>query len=65
MAFHPADYVVFVITMVASLGIGIFYSVRGQNTATEYIHGNRNLGVVPVSLSIIVTIVSPVTLQVS
>ena len=65
MAFHVVDYVVFVVIILTSLATGIYYSVRGQQTASGYIHGNRNLAVLPVSFSMIVTLISPITILVS
>ncbi len=45
--FHIADYFIFVVTIVISLGIGIFYAFSGgkQKTTGEYLMGDRQLKV--------------------
>ena len=55
--FHIADYVVFVLTIVISLGIGIFYAVSGgrQRTTSEFHVGNRKMAVLPVAISLMVS----------
>ena len=60
LTFHWADYVVFAITIVISLGIGLYFGVFGsrQKTTSEYFMGNRKLYVIPVMMSILVTFVS-------
>ncbi len=62
--FHPADYVLFVVMLLASLGIGIYsaFSGGGQKTTTEYLMGNRQLSLAPVALSICVSMISANTL---
>ena len=40
--FHVADYIIFILTLVVSLGIGVYYAVGGRNkTNEEYLMGNR------------------------
>ncbi|KAL3847665.1 hypothetical protein ACJMK2_018565 [Sinanodonta woodiana] len=60
--FHIADYVIFGITIVVSLGIGIYYALSGgkQNTTTEYLVGNRHMSVLPVGISLMVSFQSSV-----
>ena len=45
--FHWLDYVVFVLTIVVSLGIGVYFALSGdrQKTTGEYLTGNRQLKV--------------------
>ena len=40
--FHIVDYVIFALTMIVSLGIGIYFAIGGRNkTNEEYLMGNR------------------------
>ncbi|XP_060065828.1 sodium-dependent multivitamin transporter-like [Ylistrum balloti] len=58
MAFlNWADYTVFVITLCFSLGIGLFYSLRGrkQKTTKQFILGDGNMWTFPVALSLMVS----------
>ena len=57
------DYIVLVSVLLFSLGIGIFYSYR-QKTSEEYLHGGRQMALVPVSISLVVSFISAVTMQV-
>ena len=56
------DYVIFCLTLVISLGIGIYYAFSGdqQKTTKEYLMANRSLRTVPVSLSMLMSFVSAV-----
>lgn len=56
------DYLIFSMTLVVSLGIGIYtaFSGGGQKTTSEYLMGNRNMKVVPVSLSMFMSFVSAI-----
>ena len=58
------DYIVLVAVLLISLGIGIFYSCR-QKTSEEYLHGGRQMSVIPVSISLVVSFISAITMQVS
>ncbi len=62
--FHPVDYVLFVLMLLASLGIGIYSAFAGgrQKTTSEYLMGNRQLRLGPVALSICVSMISSNTL---
>ena len=55
--FHVADYIVFVIAIVISLGIGIFYALSGgrQRTTSEFLVGNRKMAALPVAISLMVS----------
>ncbi len=40
--FHVVDYIIFVLTMVVSLGIGIYFAIVGRNKdKEEYLMGSR------------------------
>ncbi|CAD5121145.1 DgyrCDS9680 [Dimorphilus gyrociliatus] len=56
------DYLIFSLTLLVSLGIGIYTAVAGggQKTTNEYLMGNRNMKVVPVSLSMFMSFVSAI-----
>ncbi|KAK3095173.1 hypothetical protein FSP39_011031 [Pinctada imbricata] len=60
--FHVADYVIFVVTIVVSLGIGIFYAFSGgrQRTTSEFLVGNRKMSVLPVAISLMVSFESSI-----
>ena len=62
--FHIVDYVVFVLMFVASISIGAYHAFRSRNKATteEYLMGGRQLGLIPVTISICVSVVSANTL---
>ncbi|XP_048249789.1 sodium-dependent multivitamin transporter-like [Haliotis rufescens] len=55
-----ADYVVICGFLSLSVGIGLYYAVRGRrrNTREEYLMGGRRLHVIPVTLSLCVTYLS-------
>ena len=57
---HIVDYLVFAATLVISLGIGIYFSLTGgkQRTNAEYLLGNRAMGIIPVTLSLMVSWIS-------
>ena len=57
------DYIALVIVLLASLGIGVFYSCK-QQTQEEYLHGGRQLRLIPVTISMVVSFVSAITMQV-
>ncbi|KAK3095438.1 hypothetical protein FSP39_014685 [Pinctada imbricata] len=60
--FHIADYVIFIVTIVVSLGIGIFYALSGgrQRTTSEFLVGNRKMSVLPVAISLMVSFESSI-----
>jgi Na+/proline symporter len=60
--FSVADYVVFILTIVVSLGIGIYYALSGgrQRTTSEYLVGNRKMAVLPVAISLMVSFESSI-----
>ena len=62
--FHIVDYILFVVMLLVSLGIGIYSAFTGgrQKTTSEYLMGNRQLKLAPVALSICVSMVSANTL---
>ena len=61
-AFKLADYIVFSLTVCASMSIGIYFAVVGRkkNSTLNYFHGDRKLKYGPVALSLVVTFQSSV-----
>lgn len=62
--FQWLDYVIFCLMLLSSAGIGIFYACTGskQKSAEEFLLGNRDLGVFPVSMSLLASFLSAITL---
>ena len=56
--FMSWDYVVFTLMLTMSAAIGIFFGCRGskQKTTKEFLLANRSLSIVPVAISILVSI---------
>jgi len=61
---HWADYLVLVVFLAISLGIGVYHSLTGgrQKTVAEFIMANRRLKVIPTTISLLVTFQSAITL---
>ncbi len=57
-----ADYVVLGGMLALSLGIGVYFAIKSKNTREGYLLGNRQMGVVSVSISMFVTLQSAVSL---
>ena len=54
--FHIVDYVVLVLFVLISMAIGVYYGLfKKQKTTEEYLLGNRNMHMLPVALSLLVT----------
>lgn len=61
-SFYLADYVIFGITIAASIGIGIFHAFAGggQKTTSEFHMGNRKMAIIPVAISLLVSFESSI-----
>ncbi|KAL5004138.1 hypothetical protein ScPMuIL_017594 [Solemya velum] len=61
-SFGVADYSLFGLTLVVSLGIGLFYAFSGgrQRTTAEYLVGNREMKIIPVTISLMVSFESSI-----
>ena len=61
--FGVVDYIVFILTLVIALGIGVFFSLTGgrQRSTKEYLTGDRKLPILPVAMSLVASYVSAVT----
>ena len=53
--FHWADYLVFSLSLAASLGIGIYFALAGKKkkTTEDFLLGGRDMSVFPVAMSIL------------
>ncbi|XP_064614238.1 sodium-coupled monocarboxylate transporter 2-like [Liolophura sinensis] len=60
--FGPWDYVVFALMLVISAGIGLFYAFTGgkQKTTKEFLMADRNMRLLPISVSILVSFISAI-----
>uniref|UniRef100_A0A673JWC0 Solute carrier family 5 member 6a n=1 Tax=Sinocyclocheilus rhinocerous TaxID=307959 RepID=A0A673JWC0_9TELE len=64
MHFSTVDYVIFVLLLVASAGIGLYYAFSGgcQRTTQEFLLADRSMRCLPVSLSLLATFQSAVAI---
>jgi len=62
--FSPVDYVLFFLVFILSLAVGLYHAFSGgrQQTTDEYLMGNRQMGLLPITLSLCVSVVSATTL---
>ena len=61
--FHWSDYLVFGLMLLVSLGIGMYQAICGSKKTThEYHLGSRAMGLVPVTMSLVVSYISTITL---
>ncbi|KAH9512752.1 Sodium-dependent multivitamin transporter [Bulinus truncatus] len=60
--FHVADFVVFALTIVISIAIGIYYAISGgrQKTTSEYLIGGRTMSFLPVAISLMASFESSI-----
>jgi len=63
-AFTWIDYLVFIIMLLISASIGVYYRLTGgrQQTTKEYLLADRNMSVLPVGFSLMASFMSAVTL---
>lgn len=64
MEFTVIDYSIFALLLVLSAAIGLFYALSGdrQRTVQEFLLANRNMGFLPVALSLLATFQSAVAI---
>ena len=62
--FTAVDFVVFSLTLLASMGIGIFYSRSGgaQQNNNEYLMAGRSMASLPVAVSVLASFVSSIAI---
>ncbi|ELT95643.1 hypothetical protein CAPTEDRAFT_216114 [Capitella teleta] len=60
--FEWYDYLIFVVTLMAALGIGVYYALSGNRNATtkSYLTADRSLAVIPVALSMFMSYISAI-----
>ena len=63
---HSADYAIFIVFLLVSTGIGVYYAFTGgrQRTTAEFLMGNRRLGVMPIMLSLYMSSVSAIYIMI-
>ncbi|XP_064627909.1 sodium-coupled monocarboxylate transporter 1-like isoform X2 [Lineus longissimus] len=64
LRFHWADYILFVIVLIVSAAIGVYYGFTGlrQKTTSEFFLGGRNMPFFPVTISILASFISAVSI---
>lgn len=62
--FHVADWVVFLLMLVVSVGIGVVSAIKSRNKATaqEFLLGGRNMPPLPVAISLLGGIISAISI---
>ncbi|KAG1662974.1 Sodium-coupled monocarboxylate transporter 1 [Nymphon striatum] len=62
--FSVADYVAFILMLIVSALIGVYYACTGgkQKTTSEFLVGNRSMKIVPVAMSLFASILSAIAL---
>ena len=62
--FHWLDYLIFVLVLVLSLLVGVYFAYRSRNDDNEeFLRGSRDLTCIPVSMSLVVTYFSAIGVQ--
>ncbi|KAE8605598.1 hypothetical protein XENTR_v10015220 [Xenopus tropicalis] len=64
MRFTTVDYIIFVLLLVLSSAIGLYYALSGgkQRTMQEFLLANRSMSFLPISLSLLATFQSAVAI---
>lgn len=62
--FGAVDYLVFVLLLLLSASIGVYYGCSGdkQRTANEFLMANRSMGILPICLSLLASFLSGIAL---
>ncbi|XP_046554450.1 sodium-coupled monocarboxylate transporter 1-like isoform X1 [Haliotis rubra] len=62
--FTIPDYVLFSLTLAISAGIGLFYAIKDRNkvNSKDYLLGGKDMNILPVAMSLLVTFLSALTL---
>ena len=50
--FAWADYLVFGLTLLISLLVGVYHAYRGVNTTSDYLLGGRKMSQFPIAMSL-------------
>ena len=59
---HWLDYVAFILMLCVSTVIGLYFAVTSKRTTKEYLTGDRQLSMIPASLSIVVSYMSAISM---
>ena len=60
---HAVDYIIFILSIVFSFLIGVYYSCRKTTNTTEaYLLANRKLSIIPISISLLVSFFSAISM---
>ena len=60
---HILDYVIFVVTIIMSFSIGVFYACRKTNDTPEsYLLANRKMHIIPIATSLLVSFISAISM---
>ncbi|XP_034240035.1 sodium-coupled monocarboxylate transporter 1-like [Thrips palmi] len=63
LTFNSADYVLFIVMMLMSAFIGVYYGcIKKQDSVSEYLHGGKNMAIFPIAMSLISSNVSGITM---
>ncbi len=66
IVFGAADYALFALVLAVSASIGLYYAVFAgrQRTTSEFLMADRNMGFLPVALSLIASLFTGIFIQV-
>ena len=60
---HWADFLIFALTIVGSVAIGIYYAIREKHKTTEdYLLAGRKMNILPAAMSLMISYLSAITL---
>ena len=60
--FSVVDYVVFSVMLAGSLGIGLYFSIKGNKTTADFLLASNSLKPLPVTLSLLATYFSSISI---
>lgn len=60
--FSAIDYAVFTLTLLSSLGIGLYHCIRGNKSTEDFLLASRSMSPLPVALSLTATFVSSISI---
>lgn len=50
--FGWVDYLLFALTLLVSLLIGVYHAWRSNNSTSEYLMGGKSMGIFPIAMSL-------------
>jgi len=56
------EYFIFALMLIVSLGIGVYFMIKGQKNNAEFLLGGKSMGTLPMCLSLIASFMSAITL---